>query len=217
MIALKNVTIEQGDFALRDLDLEVPGREYVTLMGPTGCGKSTLLEAICGLRKIKSGNIHLAGRDITNLDSARRQIGYVPQDQALFPAMRVDKQIEYGLLMRKVKPNIRRRRTSELSELLSIPHLLQRYPHGLSGGEQQRVALARALAFRPRLLCLDEPLSSLDDETRDEITVVLKSIYDNENVSVLHITHSPAEARRLGSVHYKFHKTSLARNEQLND
>ena len=77
MIALKNVTIEQGDFALRDLDLEVPGREYVTLMGSTGCGKSTLLEAICGLRKIKSGKIHLAGRNITNLDSARRQIGYV--------------------------------------------------------------------------------------------------------------------------------------------
>ena len=173
-------------------------------MGPTGCGKTTVLEAICGLQRIRSGKIILDGRDVTRVDSARRGIGYVPQDRALFPTMRIDKQIEFGLLVRNASAKIRRQRVQELAELTGITHLLDRFPPGLSGGEQQRVVLARALSFRPRLVCLDEPLSALDDDTRARLADLLKMIHQQESLTVLHITHNIQDAIQLGTQHYRF-------------
>ena len=204
MIHLEKLSIVQGDFELRDINLVVPEREYITLMGATGCGKTTLLEAICGLRMIKSGRIIVGNRDISMLASAQRGIGYVPQDHALFPLMRIEDQIQFGLVARRVKSKARKKRTDELAELLGIQHLIRTYPQGLSGGEKQRVALARALSFRPRLLCLDEPLSALDDTTRNSITDLLKSIYESEDVTILHITHNMEEAKKLGTSHFRF-------------
>ena len=102
MIEMKNVCIRQGGFELEDVDLSVADGEYAVLMGPTGCGKTTVLETICGLRRIRAGSIHIGGVDVTNVSAARRGIGYVPQDRSLFPTMRIDRQIEFGLVARKV-------------------------------------------------------------------------------------------------------------------
>ncbi len=183
--------------------MEISTGEYGILMGPTGSGKTTLLEAICGLQPVMSGRIVLDKQDVTRLPASARQIGYVPQDSALFPTMRVDQQIEFSLKIRNCPRQARARRVEELAELLGIAGLLTRYPQGLSGGEQQRVALARALAFRPRLLCLDEPLSSLDDSTRNRLTELLREVHRLERVTVLHITHNAVEARELGTQRFR--------------
>lgn len=199
MIEMVDVTIRQGDFELVDLNFCIDSGQYAVLMGPTGCGKTTIMETICGLRPIRSGIISVGGKNVTSWDPALRGIGYVPQDQLLFPTMRIDRQIGYGLLVRKATAEQRRGRVKELAGLVEIEHLLDRYPRGLSGGEKQRVALARALSFRPKLLCLDEPLSALDDETRKRIADLLKTVHEQEKVTVLHITHNSQEALRIGT------------------
>lgn len=216
MIRFSDVAIRQGNFELSDLNFEIAEREYAILMGPTGCGKTTVLESIVGLRRVKSGLIFVDQKEITNLPPARREIGYVPQDRALFPTMRIDKQIEFGLLVRKASTAVRKKRVKELAELTGISKLLDRYPQGLSGGEGQRVALARALSFRPRLLCLDEPLSALDDETRFHISDLLATIHRQENVTVLHITHNKDDAQRLGTLQLQFSGGKIRQPESVN-
>lgn len=211
MIELRDVTIRQGDFELSGLSLQVESGQYAVLMGPTGCGKSTVLEAICGLCPVRSGQIIVDGQDVTHVDAAGRGVGYVPQDRALFPTMRIDKQIEFGLSIRKASKQVLRERVNQLAELVGISHLLHRFPRGLSGGEKQRVALARALSFRPRLLCLDEPLSALDDETRNRIAGLLQTIHNQEQVTVLHITHNADEAVQLGTTHFRFEGKQIIR------
>ncbi len=203
MIRIQNLAIRQGAFHMQDVDLQLPDRSYAILMGPTGCGKTTLLEAVCGLRPVTRGSIHLGDCEVTKLAPFDRNIGYVPQDSVLFPTMRIDRQIEYALVVRKVASNSRRQRVAELADLLGIGNILKRFPRGLSGGERQRVALARALAFQPKLLCLDEPLSALDPTTKCQISALLKQIHDQEKVTVLHITHNPEEAVELGTVVYQ--------------
>ena len=203
MITVEKLTIKQGDFCLNEIDLSVPTGQYGILMGATGSGKTTLIESLCGLRKVLGGRILLGDRDVTNEPASTRQIGYVPQDSALFPAMRVDQQIEFGLQVRHVDKSSRRQRVGELASLLDIESLLQRYPAGLSGGERQRVAIARALSFRPQLLCLDEPLSSLDDTTRTRLVKILRDVHHREKVTILHITHNSAEAKELGTVQFE--------------
>ena len=209
MIELRNVTIRQGDFELVDLNCHVSDGEYAVLMGPTGCGKTTVMETICGLRRVTAGNISVGGRDVTTLDPALRGIGYVPQDQLLFPTMRIDKQIGYGLSVRNASQEMLRQRIGELAKLVEIEHLLDRYPPGLSGGEKQRVALARALSFRPKLLCLDEPLSALDDQTRKRVADLLKAVHEKEQVTVLHITHNSEDALRIGTSIFKFEEGQI--------
>lgn len=200
MIRINQLAIRQGDFELEDINLELPDQCYGILMGPTGCGKTTLVEAICGLRPVDGGSIHLGDDEVTNRAPFDRNIGYVPQDSVLFPTMRIDHQIEFALVVRKMDKNDRRQRVAELAELLGIGNILKRFPQGLSGGERQRVALARALAFRPNLLCLDEPLSALDVSTKSQISSLLKRVHTQEKVTVLHITHSPTEADELGTM-----------------
>ena len=211
MIELSDVCIQQGEFALESISCSVDTGEYAVFMGPTGCGKTTMLELICGLRRLGSGSIKIQGREISKLPASRRDIGYVPQDRALFPTMRVDQQIEFGLVARRASSGYRRERVRELAELLGIDHLLSRYPVGLSGGECQRVALARALSFRPRLMCLDEPLSALDDKTRGQMAELLQKIHVEEHVTVLHITHNAEDAKRLGTIHFRFQGRQLVR------
>jgi ABC-type sugar transport system ATPase subunit len=166
-------------------------------MGKTGSGKTTILESVIGLRSVSRGQISLCGRDVTNLKPAVRGVGYVPQDGALFSTMTVRDQIALALVIRKVPRVSIERRVNELSELLGISHLLHRKPFGLSGGERQRVALGRALSFQPRVLCLDEPLSALDQETRSQICTLLDNVRKHTNVTTLHVTHSIEEARVL--------------------
>jgi len=199
MIRLENLSLSQGGFQLQSLDLQVEAGEYAVLMGSTGCGKTTLLEAICGLRRVASGEIWLNQNRVTHWPPQRRNVGYVPQDAVLFPTMRVEQQIEFPLRIRSVPAEHRRQRVREMAELLEIENLLNRRPLGLSGGERQRVALARAIAFRPTILCLDEPLSALDAATHGRMIQWLRRIHQVQSLTVLHVTHNPSEARQLAT------------------
>lgn len=211
MISLENVCLQQGDFELNDISFDVLKGAYAILMGETGSGKTTLLEVICGLRRIGSGKVMMDGDDITQLECSSRNIGYVPQDSALFPTMRVDQQISFGLDVRKSTQAESRKRVDYLADLLNISHLLRRYPRDLSGGERQRIALARALSFRPRLLCLDEPFSALDEDTKSDIRHLLQTIHRQEQVTIVHVTHNPSEANELGTIHLRLNDGKVQR------
>lgn len=194
MIVLDNLSVSVGDFSLTGISFEIPSGAYGALMGRTASGKTTILETVCGLKHALDGRIILDGRDITRLKAAERGIGYVPQDGALFSTMTVSENLAFALVIRKRSPAEIESRVEELALLLGISELLDRLPLGLSGGERQRVALGRALAARPSILCLDEPLSSLDEETRQEMCDLLKTVCHETGVSTLHITHSMPEA-----------------------
>jgi ABC-type sugar transport system ATPase subunit len=197
VIAVEGLTVRQGAFALTGVTFTVPAGQYGVLMGRTGCGKTTLLEAICGLRRVAAGRVLLHGRDVTRLKPAERGVGYVPQDRALFATMTVYEHLAFALEIRRWPRAAVEARVRELAALLGVEHLLGRRPHGLSGGEAQRVALGRALAMRPAVLLLDEPLSALDEETREGMIDLLRAVRARAGVTVLHITHSRGEAQRL--------------------
>jgi ABC-type sugar transport system ATPase subunit len=197
MIVTRKLSIQAGTFRLIDIDLEVGQGEYAVLMGRTGCGKTTILETICGLRNVSAGRIELRGRDVTDLKPAERDIGYVPQDLALFSTMTVREQLAFAPRIRAWPETEIEARVTELAELLGISALLDRHPTGLSGGEMQRVALGRALAARCGILCLDEPLSNLDWQTASSLCDLLKSVQSVTGVTTLHISHSISETERL--------------------
>ena len=197
MLQIKDLSLIQGDFKLDNINLKIEKGEYVVLMGRTGCGKTSLLEAVCGLRKIDAGEIHLGDLDISHLKPSERSIGYVPQDAALFSSMNVEKNIGFALRIRKWTKEDIAIRVKELSDILGLDHLLKRKINDLSGGEKQRISLARALAFYPDFLCLDEPLSALDEPTRDEMYALLKKLKHELNITALHISHSSSDADKL--------------------
>ena len=197
MIALENVSIRAGNFALDGVGFVVPAGQYGILMGKTGSGKTTILEAVCGLRKVLAGKIILMDREVTHVKAAERGIGYVPQDVALFPSLTVREHFAFALQIRNWTPKAIAARIDEMAELLDVRPLLDRRPLGLSGGEAQRVALGRSLSFHPKILCLDEPLSALDHDMRLDMCALLKRVKDQLGVTVLHITHDRNEAARL--------------------
>jgi molybdate/tungstate transport system ATP-binding protein len=197
MIAVDHLTVRVGGFTLEDVGFDVPTGQYAVLMGRTGAGKTTLLEALCGLKAVAGGTIRLNGRDVTRLKPAERGIGYVPQDRALFQTMTVREHLAFALTIQKAGRQVIQQSVAELSRLLGIEQLLDRRPPGLSGGEAQRVALGRALSARPGVLCLDEPLSALDDETRQEMYELLEQVQESTNVTILHVTHNLNEAEQL--------------------
>lgn len=197
MIELREVCIQAGQFELKDVSFQVAAGEYAVLMGRTGRGKTTILESVCGLRSVQSGRVLIHETDVTNWSPADREIGYVPQDLALFPHHTVRQHLEFALRLRRYTVARRRERVEQLAGELGIEHLLQRSIRGLSGGESQRVALGRALSFRPSILLLDEPLSALDESTRQEMQQLLKQIKLRSGVTILHVTHSREEAAAL--------------------
>jgi len=198
MIELSSVSIRIGDFQLKDLSFRVDAGQYAVVMGKTGIGKTTILEAICGLRTVHSGRILINGVDVTRWTPADRNVGYMPQDLALFPSMTVREHIEFAMKVRSRPAKEISDRVMELASLLEITPLLDRRIKGLSGGESQRVALGRALSFRPSVLLLDEPLSALDEETRLTAQSLLKSLNKITGVTILHVTHNQEEADALG-------------------
>lgn len=197
MIELKQVTIRSGAFSLSNVSFRIESGQYAVLMGKTGKGKTTILEAICGLRKIADGRVFIQGTDVTHWSPSDRQIGYVPQDLALFPTLNVREHLEFALRLRRASKSEIAQRTEELSEVLGVGHLLNRRIYGLSGGEAQRVALGRALAARPAVLLLDEPLSALDQSTRNEMHNWLLKVKKATGVTTLHVTHNIEEAEAL--------------------
>jgi molybdate/tungstate transport system ATP-binding protein len=211
MIALDNVTVCAGAFRLAGISLEIPTGQYGVLMGRTACGKTTILETICGLKAPRAGHILLDGRDATHLKAAERGIGYVPQDGALFSTMTVRRHLSFALEIRGATQEVMDARAAELARLLGIESLLDRKPAGLSGGEQQRVALGRALSARPRILCLDEPLRCLDEDTHQETCELLQRVCREVGVTTLHVTHSMNEARKLADCIFRIERGQVAR------
>lgn len=203
MIQFDHITWQAGNFRLTDVSFTVPAKSYAVLMGRTGCGKTTLLEILCGLRQPQSGRVFIGERDVTDLSPGERGIGYVPQDGAMFPTMTVREQIGFALQIRKRPATEIEHRVKELSDQLGVEHLLDRLPQNLSGGERQRIALGRALAAKPSVLLLDEPLSALDEELRDELAALLKRIQRDHGLTALHITHSRHEATLLADVVFR--------------
>jgi molybdate/tungstate transport system ATP-binding protein len=197
MISLNNICISTGTFRLTNVSFAIPYGACGVLMGRTGSGKTTILECLLGLRRISSGSIRIGDADVTHLNPALRGIGYVPQDVALFSKMTIRDHLAFALEIRHAARKQIADRVDELSSLLGIAHLLDRRPAGLSGGEAQRVALGRALSFQPQVLCLDEPLSALDSDTREEMCDLLENVQRQTQVTMLHVTHNLNEATRL--------------------
>lgn len=203
MIRLENIAWQVGAFRLDGMSMEVEAGRYAVLMGRTGCGKTTLIEILCGLRQAASGRVWVGGRDVTDAAPGERDIGYVPQDGAMFMTMTVREQLGFALRVRRRPAKDIADRVNELAGELGLTHLLDRLPHGLSGGERQRIAIGRALAAKPSVLLLDEPLSALDEETRDDASALLRRVQEREAVTVLHVTHSRQEAARLADVLFR--------------
>ncbi len=202
MIELRDVTVTAGDFRLESIQLCVPTGSYAVLMGKTGRGKTTILEAICGLRRVVRGSIHIDDVDVTDWSPGDRQIGYVPQDLALFPTLNVAEHLAFALKLRRRPRGQIEARIHDLAEVLGITHLLDRDVQSLSGGESQRVALGRALSFDPAVLLLDEPLSALDETTRQGMYQLLRRVQATTAVTTLHVTHNREEAKALADCRF---------------
>lgn len=200
MIELIDVGIAIGRQTLDKISIAIPASRYAVLMGKTGVGKTSILEAICGLRPITSGILRLGGCDVGRLGPGERDIGYVPQDLALFPNLSVRQHLDFALRLRRWSRADIESRVQELAAWLDIEPILPRGVANLSGGEGQRVALGRALSFRPSVLLLDEPLSALDDITRENTQRLLADVNRVAAATVLHVTHNRSEAMALADV-----------------
>ncbi|MCP4692187.1 MAG: ABC transporter ATP-binding protein [Desulfobacterales bacterium] len=197
MICTENLTVKLPRFSLLNIDLTVEENQFFVLLGPTGAGKTVLLETIAGLLRATGGRIHINGRDATRLPPEKRGVGIVYQDSALFPHLNVRDNIEFGARYRKLDVHLVRKRFESLVDSLGLEHHLDRSVTHLSGGERQRVALARALVVAPKVLLLDEPMSALDPNFREEIRDILKRLHQETGVTVLMVTHDFSEARYL--------------------
>ncbi|MDR3004631.1 MAG: ABC transporter ATP-binding protein [Acidovorax sp.] len=180
--------------ALRAMDLQIPAGSFCVLLGPSGCGKSTTLRIIAGLESASSGRVRIGGKDVTHLPPAERGIAMVFQNYALFPHLSVAENIGFGLSVRKVPKAEAGRRLQEAAELLGLTHLLDRKPGQLSGGQQQRVALGRALVAQAHVCLMDEPLSNLDAQLRQEMRAELRELQQRLGLTVVYVTHDQAEA-----------------------
>lgn len=194
-LSVSGLSAQTGSFTLSPVNLHIPPDRVLVILGPSGAGKTVLLETIAGLRPANDGRINLAGADITGLPPERRRIGLVFQDAALFPHMTVRENVRFGpRASGKTAPNTH----DNLLQQLGISHLADRSPRSLSGGERQRVALARALAIQPALLLLDEPLSALDQPTREDMRSLLRRLLAELEIPAAHVTHDRDEALSIG-------------------
>jgi ABC-type Fe3+/spermidine/putrescine transport system ATPase subunit len=179
---------------LHDINIEVPEGEFVSLLGPSGCGKTTTLNIVAGFVAADKGRVILGGKDITTAPPYARDAAIVFQNYALFPHMRVEDNVAYGLRAHKVPKAEMAPRVAEILRVMGIEDLARFYPGQLSGGQQQRVAVARSVVLRPGVLLMDEPLSNLDAKLRGDIRIELRSLQQRLNQTVLFVTHDQEEA-----------------------
>ena len=189
-----------GEAAVRDLSLSVAQGEFVTLLGPSGCGKTTTLRCIAGLERPDAGDIRIGGEVVASAERGihlapeDRGIGMVFQSYAVWPHMTVFDNVAYGLRVRRMPAAVVRERTTRTLELMALAPLAERYATKLSGGQRQRVALARAIAYEPKVVLFDEPLSNLDAKLREQMRVELVRLQQEVGITSIYVTHDQAEA-----------------------
>ncbi len=194
-IEITNISKKFGDFvALDDVSLTIPTGQLTALLGPSGGGKSTLLRIIAGLDSADSGEVVIEGKEATHLPAQKRNVGFVFQHYAAFKHMTVEKNVAFGLEIRKVPKDEIRHRVDELLRLVHLQQFSHRLPSQLSGGQRQRMALARALAVEPSVLLLDEPFGALDAKVRKELRDWLRRLHDEVHVTTVFVTHDQEEA-----------------------
>ena len=186
---------EYGDVVAVDgIDLEIEADEFFTMLGPSGSGKTTCLRLIAGFERPDDGRVELGGEDVSGLPPHERDVNTVFQDYALFPHMSVGENVAYGLKIKKVAGDERRRRVAEALGMVRLGGYEDRRPGQLSGGQRQRVALARALVNRPRVLLLDEPLGALDLKLRQQMQQELRTLQQEVRITFVYVTHDQEEA-----------------------
>ena len=195
LIELEDVTKEYDGFeALKQVNLYIRKREFVTLLGPSGCGKTTTLRLIGGFEKPTEGRVLFEGADITNVPPYRRAVNTVFQRYALFPHLNVFENIAFGLKIAQVKKPDIKTRVSEMLDLVGLRGFEKRHVEALSGGQQQRVAIARALVNEPQVLLLDEPLGALDQRLRKDMQLELSKMQQRLGITFIYVTHDQEEA-----------------------
>src|SRR5215813_4959918 len=187
----------RGVHAVRGVDLDIPDGEFTVLVGPSGCGKTTLLRTIAGLEEADDGSIEIGGEVMTDIRPADRDVAMVFQNYALYPHMKVYKNIAFGLMARKLPDSEIDARVKRAAAMLGISELLERLPRQLSGGQRQRVAIGRAIVRNPQLFLFDEPLSNLDAQLRDEMRGEIKRLHQEIATTMIYVTHDQIEAMTL--------------------
>lgn len=196
IIKLKHITkqYDDGFVALKDINLTIESGKFYSLLGPSGSGKSTILRIIAGFTQPTDGKVYFDGKDITNLDAAKRHINTVFQNYALFPHLNVFENVAFGLKIKKKPMNEIKPAVKDALHMVRLDGYANREISELSGGQQQRVSIARALALKPEVLFFDEPTSALDPELTGEILAVIKELA-NEKMTMVVVTHEMAFAR----------------------
>lgn len=198
-LELRNIVKRYGTaLAVDDVSMSINEGEFVSLLGPSGCGKTTTLRMLAGFMRPTDGYIILDGRELsspqTSLPPERRDMSMIFQSYAIWPNMTVAQNVGFGLKLRKLPVDEIKRQTMEILEVVQMAHLAERYPAELSGGQQQRVALARAIVVKPGVLLLDEPLSNLDANLREEMRFEIRRLHDEFKITTVYVTHDQGEA-----------------------
>ncbi len=197
-LRMRHVTRRFGtSTALDDFNLDITGGSFTTLLGPSGCGKSTALNCLAGLLNLSEGEILLNDRQVQHVPAEKRGFGMVFQNYALFPHLTVMRNVTYGMEIRGVAKTERERRALRALEQVHLAEYGKRYPAQLSGGQQQRLAIARTIVLEPALLLLDEPLSNLDANLRNEMRIEIKRLHTQLGLTTLYVTHDQSEAMSL--------------------
>ncbi len=197
IIQIKNLNVRVGNFALKNINLNIREGEYLVILGPSGNGKTVLVKSIAGLLEIDSGEIWIGGVRKDHLPPEQRDVGFVFQDHVLFPHMSVYDNVAFGLRMRKMNKSDIKEKVGRIGEILKIAHLLNRAITNLSGGERQRVALARSAVCNPSVIIMDEPFASLDRNLADELILEERDLHEQIHQTTIHITHNQEEAMTL--------------------
>jgi lactose/L-arabinose transport system ATP-binding protein len=197
-VTLKGVVKEYGSIRiLHGIDLDIKQNEFVVFVGPSGCGKSTLLRSIAGLEDITGGQIHIGGKDVTDLEPVDRGISMVFQSYALYPHMTVEENMSFGLKVAKVPDAEIKSRVAEAAKSLQLEKYLSRKPSQLSGGQRQRVAIGRSIVRKPEVFLFDEPLSNLDAELRVHMRIEIARLHKRLGATMIYVTHDQVEAMTL--------------------
>ena len=197
-VSLQEITRQFGNVtAIEDITFEVPDHAFWVLVGPSGCGKSTILRTIAGLESVTKGELYIGEQLVNNIPARQRDVAMVFQNYALYPHMTVAENLAFGLKMRRESSQAIATRIQAVARSLDIEHLLKRKPKQLSGGQQQRVALGRAIARQPQVFLLDEPLSNLDVQLRDDTRAELKQLHQDLGITTIYVTHNQVEAMTL--------------------